>query len=213
MKKNVIVFVLLIASLAVFAENKAYKNEMKKNIEQTAKAQSLDELLEMSNNFERIAMAENDQWLPWYYAAYASINACYMGLPKSKMDQRLDKAQEMIDKAGELSPENDEIEVLQGFLYQTRIQVDPQSRGQQYSMQSNANFAKAIKMNPDNPRADFLMAQNLLYTPAAFGGGPENACPKYRSAAEKFATFKPASELAPNWGESMNREMMKKNCN
>ena len=135
-----------------------------------------------------------------------------MGLGPDQLDQQLDKAQELLDKASELDANNDEIEVLQGFIYQARIQVDPQSRGQQYSMKANAAFAKASQINPDNPRPDFLIAQNLLYTPEAFGGGKEAACAKYQSAAEKFANFNPESDIAPNWGKEMNEQMMNRNC-
>ena len=34
-------------------------------------------LIDLANSFERIANAEKTQWLPFYYAAFANINAGY----------------------------------------------------------------------------------------------------------------------------------------
>ncbi len=212
MKKSMFILILSLVFEMGYSQSENYSKSMKTTMKQMYNAKGASDLQDAANTFERIAQAEKNHWLPWYYAAYSTINKCFMGISSGQIDQELDKAQSYIDKARELDANNDEIEVLQGFLYQARIQVDPQNRGQQYSMKSGASFGKALELNPDNPRADFLVAQNLLYTPEAFGGGAKVACPRYKAAAEKFAKFKPASELAPGWGEEMNELMLKQNC-
>lgn len=212
MKKNLLAFFCIAFTLTGFSQSEKYLSAMKSTLDEMHLIESLEDIQNVANKFERIAMAEQGQWLPWYYATYCNIISCYFGLEADNIDPQLDKAQGMLDKAREIKPENDEIEVLQGYLYQARIQVDPQARGYSYSMKSNAAFNKARKINTGNPRIDFLIAQNLLYTPEAFGGGAAAACPKFRSAAEKFESFKPESEISPDWGRDYNRKMIEEHC-
>jgi hypothetical protein len=83
----------------------------------------------------------------------------------------------------------------------------------QYSIKANEAFAKAEAINPDNPRIYFLQGQNLLYTPEAFGGGVEAACPLLRKALEKYNTFVPASDYSPDWGKESTDKLVKNSCN
>ncbi len=47
----------------------------------------------------------------------------------AQRDAMLDKAQPLIDKALKKNPKESEMMVLQAFLYQSRIQVNPPMRG------------------------------------------------------------------------------------
>lgn len=76
--------------------------------------------------------------------------------------------------------------------------------GAMYGPKAISQFDAAIKANPDNPRPYSLKAQNLYYTPAMFGGGPESARPFLDMANEKYESFEPESELAPTWGKETN---------
>jgi hypothetical protein len=57
-----------------------------------------------------------------------------------------------------------------------------------------------------------LKGQSLKFTPPQFGGGCKAALEALNTAVEKYGTFKPASDIAPNWGKSYT-EMMVKECN
>jgi len=209
MKKNVLIIVMAIFSLTVFSNEESYRNEMEKNIKSIEKAKLLNEFQELANKFERIAKAEKEKWLPYYYSAFCTINMSF--LTKEKCDQYLDEAQKMIDEANLLSPNNSEIETLQGFLYLGRIMADPQTRGMKYSPMATACFEKAKALNPNNPRPYYLLGQNLLHTPVQFGGGKTVACPILKIAFEKYNSFKPESEISPNWGMKHTKELIK-NC-
>jgi hypothetical protein len=126
------------------------------------------------------------------------------------IDMLLDKAEHYLGKAREISPKNDELEVLQGWIYQGRIQADPMGRGQMYSEKASTCFGKAKNINPGNPRVDYLVGLNTMYTPEMFGGGLEAACPLFKSAEEKFKSFKPETPISPDWGKEHNFEMVKK---
>lgn len=193
------VFLLVTTSLG-YGQNENYTNAMLQAISSLDKVESQTDYQNLANTFERIASAENDQWLPSYYASFCYIMMGFMQQDPGKIDPLLDKAQKHIDKALEIASGESEIFALQGMLHQGRISVDPMARGMQYSQMAQASLEKAKKINPDNPRIYFLIAQNLYHTPPMFGGGPETACPVFRQADEKFKNFKPANELSPSWG-------------
>ena len=62
--------------------------------------------------------------------------------------------------------------------------------------------ALAKSLNPANPRPYLIEANQVYYTPEMYGGGAGKARPLYELAKAKFAAFRPAGPLAPNWGES-----------
>jgi len=210
MKKIIISGVIMLATIFSFAGEKEYIDAMEKNIKELNEAKTSVDFQEVANNFERICEAEGDKWLPFYYVSYCYLNYIFAGDATGDIDMTLDKAESFLEKARELSPDNSEIEVLQGWIYQGRIQVDPMGRGQSYSQKASASFGKAMNLNADNPRIYFLNGQNVLHTPEMFGGGQEAACPYFLKAAEKFESFSPETAISPNWGREDNFNMTKK---
>jgi hypothetical protein len=94
-------------------------------------------------------------------------------------DKLLDKAQPLIDSAFTLSSDEPELNVLQAFLYQARIPVNPLIRGLSFSKKADVSLKKALAGDPDNPRAWSLIAFNIYYTPVPLGGGPQKALPLF----------------------------------
>lgn len=171
------------------------------------KARTESDYVQAASYFERLP----EQGLPWlnrYYAALCYIQASYKATSDKQKDVLLDKAQPLIDKAFQFNAKEPELFVLQAFLYQSRIQVNPQMRGMSYSMKADANLKKATALDDSNPRAWSLMAYNVYHTPAAFGGGPQKALPVFQKAQGKFQIFKPIHRLMPNWGEPENSRMI-----
>ena len=66
---------------------------------------------------------------------------------------------------------------------------------------ANQAIEKAIMLNAENPRAYLQRGISLFYTPEMFGGGKDKAMPVLEMAGKKFAAFKPASSIEPNWGK------------
>jgi len=204
MKKIILSSVIILATLITFANEKEYIKAMEKNLQELEKSKTAADFLAVANNFERIGDAQGDQWLPYYYVTYSYLEYIFVGDATEDIDMILDKAEVFLEKARALSPENDEIEVLQGWIYQGRIQVDPMGRGQLYSEKASGSFGKAKNINPDNPRIYYLVGQNVLHTPEMFGGGQEAACPYFTKAAEKYEDFNPETPISPNWGREHN---------
>jgi hypothetical protein len=99
--------------------------------------------------------------------------------------------------------------MLQGFLYPSRITVDPMTRGMELMPEMNKALDKALELNPDNPRVYFLRATMTFHMPEAYGGGAAKALPFYQTADEKFSIFKPKTPISPNWGKEGNDAELK----
>lgn len=162
-----------------------------------------------ANRFERIASAEPSQWLPRYYAGLLYVYGGFTGKDAAEKDRYLDQADKYL-QAGEAIDKNDELAVLKAYIAQARMVVDPTSRWQEYGPVAQAGIDKAKAMNPANPRPYLLEGSSLMYTPAQFGGGPDTACPVLKQAAEKMATFKPATDLHPTWGQEQIGALLEK---
>ena len=205
MKKILTLVIALVAVNLSNAQDAKFAKAMEKNIAliDSANTQSSVSLFQDAyNGFERIANANPKEWLPLYYQSFCEI---MMGMKQDnnvKKDEYFDKADALISKADDIKPDNSEIYVMKSFVTSMKISVDPQTRGQQLGMKSGMLLGKAIQLDPENPRAYFLKGQGLLYTPPAFGGGKDKAIPVLETAVEKFAKFKPANNIMPNWGEA-----------
>jgi len=210
MKKLMLSAVILLLSTFVFAQSEKFTAAMKKNLaELDTSFKNPPSLLTVANNFERIATAEKTQWLPYYYAAFCQVNYGFIQQDKSKTDSYADKAAELIAKADSLSPNNSEISCIKSMIASCHMMVDPAQRWQEYGQESSTNLTAAISQDPTNPRPDFLKGQGLKYTPEQFGGGCKTAKPVLQTALDKYAAFKPATELSPNWGKEQAEQLMK----
>jgi len=208
MKTLSITVVLLAISLLGFS-NEAYQKAMSQSIEKLYQAKTIPEFVELANQFERISAIEQTEWLPLYYASFAYIMISFQEVDNTRKDSYLDQAQKYLDQAVVIEPNESELFLLQGFLYPSRITVDPMTRGMIYMDKMNQSLDKALTLNPDNPRVYYLRATMTFHMPEAYGGGAEKALPMYKIADEKFRIFKPKTELSPNWGKESNETEMK----
>ncbi|WP_462317354.1 tetratricopeptide repeat protein [Marinilabilia sp.] len=193
-------------SASVFAGK--YESAMQSNISEMYKSHTPEKLETIGGKFFRIAEAEGSKWLPYYYAAYSYVSITFNMEDGDKIDAWLDKAQEMLDKAMGLEPDESELYVLQGLLHSMRITTP--MRGMKYSSLSNQALGQAEKLNPENPRLWFCKAQNVYHTPSMFGGGADKAQPLFEKAARLFDSFEAPEPLWPAWGEGSNAEMLEK---
>lgn len=212
MKKLLLSTIILFITVAVFAQNEKFTAAMKKNLAaMDTSFKNPANLLAVANTFERVASVEKNQWLPYYYAALCQVNYGFLEQDKSKVDGYADKATLLISKADSLSPNNSEISCVKSMIASCHMMVDPMQRWQEYGQESSSNMDAAMQQDPNNPRPYFLKGQGLKYTPEQFGGGCTTAKPQLQIALDKYAAFKPASEISPNWGKER-VEMLIKEC-
>jgi len=209
--KKLVILALISSSVNLLAQNKKYMDAMEKNVTAVDSSRTIEQLQPLENNFERIANAEKKEWLPYYYAAYANVMMTYEAKGNT-IDTYCDKAEALANKADSLNPNNSEITSLKAQIAAARISVNPMSRGQKYGSEAAVLREKAKTLDPTNPRPWFLEGMSLFYTPSMFGGGKDKAKVAYTKANELFAAFKPASKIAPNWGQRTNDYFLKQ-CN
>ncbi len=213
MKKIIIFSAIFFATFTSFAQSTKFVASMKKNIVQIDSARSNADLFtSLTNNFERIATAEKTEWLAYYYAAYCKINYGFMQSDMSNGDIYADEAEKMLNKADSLMPNNSEISCAKSMIATLRMLVNTQQRYMKYGMQAENALQAAIKQDPTNPRPHMLKGQNLKGTPEQFGGGCATAKIHLQKAVDLFATFKAASDIAPNWGKAYTEGLLKE-CN
>lgn len=163
--------------------------------------------IELANSFERIANAEKDQWLPYYYAALCQVMSGYfsmgdnpMGGSADKIDPLADKAKELLDKAEALEKDNSEIYLVRKMVHSLHMMGSPMQRYMTDGPAATSALEMARKLNPDNPRIYLQEAQDKYYTPEQFGGSKEEAKRLFEKAVKQYEIFKPASSIHPNWG-------------
>lgn len=214
MKKISFAFLMLLFASAIFSQTSdKFTAAMQSKLALMDSARDVSSLKDLSAAFERIADAEKTQWLPYYYAALCNVNAgnvamtaggtVSMGNNSDKTDPLADKAEELLNKAEALSKDNSEIFVVKKMIATLRLMGDPMNRYMTYGPEGTQALETAKKLNPDNPRIYMLEGMDKFYTPEQFGGSKEEAKKLFQEALQKYASFKPESNIHPNWGKNL----------
>lgn len=204
MKKLLLTFSLTLLSLTAFAQT-AYEKAMTEKVGKIEPSKTPEELTALANDFERIGTKENTQWLPYYYAAYATIQKGRMLMRSGKtaeLDPVAEQAEKYISKAEALNPNNAEIFILKKITSGFRMMVDPMSRYMQESPIAQGALAKATELDPNNPRITVLLAEDAYFTPEQYGGSKTKGVELFNKALEQFKTYKTKTALDPNWGKA-----------
>ncbi len=205
MKKQILFSAVFFISLVSFSQSEKYTKAMEQLVPAVDTTTSADKLTNLANSFQRIADAEKNQWLPYYYAALTNVSAGYMmsmgqmGMA-AKTDPIADKAETLLNKAEELSKDNSEIFIVKKMIASLRLIGDPQNRYMTYGPAAEQALATAKTLNPANPRVALLQAQDKFFTPEQFGGSKTEAKKLFEESIKQYETFKPESNIHPNWG-------------
>ncbi len=201
MKKVFVIAALFVVSLGI-AQDKYTKGMQKAfALWQENKPQ------EASNLFERIAMAEMDNWLPSYYVAQINTVISFGETDKEKLTQQLEKAQEFIDLAKAISPDNPEILIQQAMIHTAWIAFDGSTYGPTLSGKNAVLYAQALQLAPENPRVVFSKAEWDMGSARYFGKDIAPYCKDVERSLELFANFKPESDFHPNWGSDRAKQV------
>lgn len=207
--KTVFLHIAIFFSLVAGAQSAKYSEAMQKQLAMLDSARTTEQLQQLANNFERIAKAEKTEWHPYYYGAYAMVMQAFSEKDVSKVDPMLDKADGWLAEAASLKPNNSEIANLQAMVMQARMRVDG-SRAMTMGPKSSEVLQKALGQQPlNNPRVFMSLAQNLYYTPEAFGGGKQKGLELMEKALAFYEGFKTESPFDPTWGKPYVEDMLK----
>lgn len=203
MKKLILTFSLSLLGFTAFAQT-AYDKAMTEKIGKIMDHKTPEEFTATANDFDRIGTKESTQWLPYYYAAFATIQKGRLMMKTGKtadLDPVAAQADQYIAKAEALSPNNAEIYILKKITSGLRMMVDPMSRYMQESPIAQNALAKAKELDPENPRITVLLAEDAYFTREQFGGSKTKGAELFNKSLEQFKLYKPKTALAPNWGK------------
>lgn len=159
--------------------------------------------------FERIAGAEKNNWLPNYYVALVNTTATFDPANSKTAAAMLNKAQNAIDNATMISPNNAEILVVQALINTAWIMQDPMTNGMKLSAPTIELYTKAIALDPNNPRAVFGKAEFEIGGAKYWGTDTKPMCEQIAKSIELFAKFKPETQFHPNWGLERAQQTLK----
>lgn len=211
MKKIFLTFLLLLISFTAFAQS-AYEKAMKEKIAKLEVCKTPQDFASLSNDFKRIADKEKNQWQPYYYAAFALIQQGRVLMRENKIADAETPATEALQLAGtaaSLSKDNAEIHILNKMANSLLMMKDPMTRYMTYGQTAAQELELAAKLDPENPRLTLLKGEDLYFTPEQYGGSKQKGMELINKSLEQFNTYKPKTDLDPNWGKSEAEYMSK----
>jgi tetratricopeptide (TPR) repeat protein len=203
-----IVFAMLIVPKTKGGDT-LYYSSLRKSIDLAYKDYTLENYRQLANCSERILLVYKNEWLPYYYEAYAYINMGFIEPKEGEKEAYCDKAQNLLDEAFRIKPDESEIYVLQSMLYYARMAISPMINGPLYLPKAAGALFEAEKLEPENPRIYYLRGKSTMNTPKFFGGGKGAAIPIFEKAIDKYGKYKQKSTIHPDWG----REDAERLCN
>src|ERR1035437_6172570 len=151
-------FVIVLSNKAIYSSKnqKAIDNK----VQETSYVVTMKKLILQSNNpkikgkeyeqlekeFEKIAIANSNQWLPYYYCAFCWANFAAAS-EVSNIDKYCDKANGFITKAERLSKKNSEILCIKALILSVRIKVNVMERGLKNLAGSDDLLNQALKID------------------------------------------------------------------
>ncbi|WP_299127152.1 hypothetical protein [uncultured Winogradskyella sp.] len=192
--------VLLIALFIVVATMQGQTN-FEKGMTKAFNLWEADKWDEAENMFERIAKAEENQWLPSYYIAQINSLKSWNEKDQTVLKAQLEKAQAHLDIAMAKSENNAELIIMQAQVYTNWVAFDGMTYGMKYAAKIAELYEKASALEPNNPRAEFCKTEWAMGSAKYFGKDTTPFCKQLETALELFDTFKPKSEFHPNWGK------------
>jgi len=202
---------ILIILIALFTLSLTAQTSYEKGMSKALELWKNNKTTEATQLFERISKAEKDNWLPSFYASTLEILGSFGLKDETVLKAKLTKAQTYLDNATAISENNAELIITQALLNTAYIAFDGQKYGMTLSGANYALYAKALKIEPNNPRVILGKAEWEMGGAKFFGKSIEPFCNDVERALELFKTFKPKDKFYPTWGKER-AEGILKNC-
>ena len=202
MKRSTLFFAAIFIASIAMGQNEKYYQKMGETLGQFASCSSVEDYQNLANQFDIIAKVETEQWLPLYYEANCYILMGFTGqLEPAIQDSYLDKASASIDKMLEIAPDEAEVYVMKAFYHTGYLVVNPPARAMNTTPLINEAISRALSIETDNPRAQFLSISNEMGTASYFGSDTAPICEKASQLLQSWDAYELKSPIHPNWGK------------
>jgi hypothetical protein len=200
-KTTLFLCAMLIATVAMGGDD-TYLQKMEETLGGFSSCSSVEDFQNLANRFRVIANVKKEEWLPLYYEAQCYIMISFRGdLSAEEKDNYLHKASSIIENMTDFAPQEAEIEVLKAFYFTGSLVVNPPQRAMETTPLIHAAIARALAMEPDNPRALFLRISNEMGTASYFGEDTGLFCEQARELLQNWDNYTLKSPIHPNWGK------------
>ncbi len=203
---------LIFILIALISANSFTQSKYQIGMEQAFELWEADKPWEAANLFERIAQAENDNWLPPFYVAQINVLNSFNEQDKEKMVAQMDKAKNFLNDSKTLTENNAEILVLEAQLLTAWVVYDGQQYGMKYSAKIAELYQKAFEVDPENPRVVLGKAQWDIGTAKFFNQPSDGYCDDIKKAIQLFENEEPAEEFYPSGGGEYAKQVLQENC-
>ncbi|REH54859.1 hypothetical protein C7448_102387 [Tenacibaculum gallaicum] len=196
--------------LLVFTVNISAQTQYERGMTKAFELWGANKTTEAAQLFERISKAEKDNWLPPYYAATIEILESFQIKEEATLIAKLNKAQEFLDTAKSISPENPEILIIQALLHVSYMAFDGQKYGMTMSMKNVGLYEKALKIAPNNPRVILSKAESDMGAARFFGQSTAPFCNTIKKAIELGKKEKVSEKFYPKFNVQRAEQVLKK---
>ncbi|CAM1361334.1 conserved exported hypothetical protein [Tenacibaculum sediminilitoris] len=194
----------------VFAVNVSAQSQYEKGMTKAFELWETNKTTEAAQLFERISKVEKENWLPSYYAGMIYILESFQIKEEATLIAKLNKAQEFLDTAKSISPENPEILITQALLHVGYMAYDGQKYGMTMSMKNAGLYEKALKIAPNNPRVILSKAESDMGAARFFGQPTKPFCNNIKKAIELGKEEKITEKFYPRFNKERAEEVLKK---
>lgn len=206
--------IITIVLAGIFIPSQAqskYEAEMEKALTKFGEAKTADDMEKSAQHFDRIAKVETEKWLPLYYSMFIrTLNA--FSLDKDKALKQVDELEGLYSNLELMNGiDKSEVLTLRGLFRTVKVAKDPMTYGMSLSGAIIKDYDDAMKLNPNNPRAMYLLAQYNMGGAEFWGKDPKDYCPQIEKAKTLFGTEKKKG-FEPKWGEQQVDEILDSTC-
>ena len=205
---NTLVKIVVILVLSLVSRQATAQTNFEKGMSKAFELWEAGKWDDAENMFERISKAEEEEWLPNYYIAQMNSLKSWNEKDETVLKAQLKKAQEHLDIAMARSEDNAELLVMQAQVYTNWVAFDGATYGMKYAGKVAELYAKAVKLDPTNPRAAYCKADWGMGSAKYFGQDTEPFCKEIEASIELFDTFKPESDFHPSWGRERAEQVL-----
>jgi len=164
---------------------------------------------EAAAQFERIAQAEPEKWIPLYYQALIGTTSAFV---TQDIEEKLRLIQNNKNILNNNSQENNsEWLTLKAMNLVAELTTDPMSKAQRLTPTIYALYEKAIQLNPNNPRAVLGLAEFQIGSKKYFKQDISKECEAAKKALNLFETQQSNLPFAPTWGKERAEKIIQ-NC-
>jgi hypothetical protein len=215
MKRTILMIAIILMYCNLTQAQDDYNQQMKAAVAKLDQATSAKDYQQLAADFEIIAKQEKTNWLPWYYAAFCNAKIGWLYEKDGdqiepfadKAENEIKKSRSLLDTASQ-KKELSEVYCIMSMVNRARVFINPMSYGRQYGPLASQYIQMAIKINPDNPRANYLYGWEKYSTPKLWGGDKKKAKELLDLAKRELAADSKEG-INPHWGEKETDGLLK----